>query len=118
MSFERVNIQAFLYPTPRERVADPKPVTFEVGDFVKAKIGPAKGQIGVVVVERNANYTDYEPYAGDETIGVGFAEHDDIADELKAAVAGLTKTSDDIISVVRWFDNAKQLQLVASANQG
>jgi len=71
-----------------------------------------------VVVERNANYTDYEPYAGEEEIGVGFAEHDNIADELKAAVAGLTKTRDDIISVVRWFDNAKQLQLVASASKG
>ena len=117
MPFEKVNIDTFLYPTPRERVAEPKPAAFNVGDFVRSKIGETKGKVGIVVTERNANYVDYEPYAGNESIGVGFAEHENLAEELKEIIAKVTKNRDDIISVVRWFDSPKQLQLVAAANQ-
>jgi len=114
MRFERLNLNSLIWPTPTERVSDPLETSLNVGDFVKAKIGPAKGTIGIVVVERNANYLDKVDEVGDESIGVGFAEHENLEPDLKKAISGLTGSDDDIVTTIRWFDNVRQLQVISS----
>jgi len=117
MSFKRISIESLIFPVPTEKIQNPKPTELNVGDFVKAKIGPAKGKIGIVVVERNGNYEDYVDEINQESIGVGFAEHDELDPVLESALAGLTGTVDNIISTVGWFDSVKQLELLASAGE-
>lgn len=63
-----------MYPTPKERIKNPVPTAFGIGDVVKVLIGPATGKRGVVVVGRNGNFVDYEPYVAENAIGVSVFE--------------------------------------------
>jgi hypothetical protein len=104
-----------LYPPPSVRVKDPQKTAFNPGDVVKIGIGPATGRIGIVAVERNANYQDYEPYAGDEAIGVRVAEQVTESLVLREIISGLVGKTNGIKSVLRWFDDASQLFLLQKA---
>ncbi len=111
MEFQSFNVAKEFYPTPSQRVENPVETELVSGDIVRALVGPATGKIGIVVVERNGNYIDYEPYCHKEGIGVGFAEQEDLAPELAGIVEQLTKNS-TIINVVRWFEPSNQLEVV------
>ncbi|HJX06049.1 MAG TPA: hypothetical protein VJ461_05010 [Candidatus Nanoarchaeia archaeon] len=101
-----------LYPTPEERLKSAKPGSYEVGSMVKVLIGPAKGRIGVVLVDRNANYSDYEPYAGKESIGVAVVEKESLDKNLEARLLEEGFRSEDFSkTVIRWFDGPDQLEL-------
>lgn len=99
------NIDSCIYPVPRNRIATPKLSAFSVGDFVRAKVGGATGHIGTVVCERNGNYSDFLDQVNFESIGVGFAESEEI-DKLLAKLA--------TISVIRWFSNPEELELLSA----
>ncbi len=101
-----------IYPTPKRRKEDAVETPLNRGDVVRILIGPAIGKIGVVVVERNANYGDYEPYASDESIGVRVAEESTDGAELAELVDRLTQRTNRIKTVTRWFDDTTQLEIV------
>ncbi len=112
--FRFASIESLIHPTPRNRIENPIPTTINRGDLVRAKIGPATGKLGFVVVERNGNYSDYELYCNQESIGVGFSEDNSIDSDLKKVLGNLIPKK---ISVVRWFDSPDQLEVVASVKQ-
>lgn len=105
-----------LYPTPKRRIENPIPTVFQVGDLVKILIGPAKGKLGSVVVERNGNYVDYEPYSAKEDIAVQVVEAMQLAPGLRDFIkdTGLVAGTEDTFSeaAVRWFDTPDQLEFV------
>jgi len=107
----------FLYPTPKKRRKDAHETDLMPGDVVKAKIGPATGSVGIVVVERNGNYSDKELSSDDESIAVGFAEKTDTHPVLQNVVDGLTGTSSRVRNTVRWFDSPEQLEVVEKASR-
>lgn len=113
--FEWVDIDSFIFPNPRERIGNPEDTPLQRGDIVQAKIGPATGKLGIVVVERNGNYEDCLDEVGLEQIGVGFAEGNpidqDLMKMLESARSGLIPK---IRTVIRWFDSPEQLEVVAS----
>ena len=111
MSFTIDTIGSF-YPTPVDRVKNPQPTPYQVGDMVEFLIGPAKGKYGKVVVERNGNYNDYEPYVDSESIGVAVVEREDLCPDLERAVSQLSSPESFVHTVVRWCDNPQQLKLV------
>ncbi len=104
------------YPTPIRRVETPTPTIFQRGDLVKALIGPAIGRVGAVVVERNGNYSDYEPYVSEDSIGVSFAEREELDLELENLVRGLIDHEATVRTVVRWFDSTEQLEFASSTD--
>ena len=104
-----------LYPTPERRIENPAPTVYQPGDIVKILIGPATDRLGRVVVERNGNYHDYEPYSASEGIGVEVVERRGLAPELEKMIAELTDPECLVHKVVRWFDNPQQLELVRKA---
>jgi hypothetical protein len=109
--FEVFNFEKMLYPTPKIRVENPVETVLHRGDLVRLKIGPAEGRIGFVVVERNGNYKDYEPYCSSESIGVGVAEDIDLDSNLRSAIEQLTG-HENLKTVVRWCDSPDQLELL------
>jgi hypothetical protein len=107
-----LSIDKFIYTTPRVRVEKPEPTELISGDVVKAKIGPAKGKIGFVVVDRNGNYVDREINASEKSIGVGFSENFTFPYcEIKDAVEQMIKSRASV-GVVRWFDSPDQLEII------
>ena len=103
-----LDIGSFFYPCPKERKADAVPGPFAVGTVVEMLEGPAKGKIGAVVVDKNSNYQDSEPYVGDDSIGVAVLGNADINEILAASLEkGGVKSSD--LKELRWFDGAYQL---------
>ena len=108
------NIEKVFSPTPKKRVENPIKTELQPGDLVKALAGLANSKIGFVVIERNGNYEDSEPNAGEESIGVGFAEQASLAPELKKAVEQLTDKP-TINTVIRWFDSPDQLEVMEKA---
>lgn len=102
------------YPTPQLRIESPTETPLLRGDLVKILIGPAIDKIGEVVVERNGNYSDSEPYCSAESIGVQVVELAKIDPVLMKALGGIANMSDDGLSetAVRWFDSPDQLELV------
>ncbi len=109
------SIENTFYPTPKRRIENPVETELQPGDLVRARIGRVKGDIGIVVVERNGNYEDYEPYVNRESIGVEFVEGVDLAPELLTVVKHLAESNDLQQTVVRWFDNTDQLELLGRA---
>jgi len=103
------------YPTPKQRIENPVNTLYNPGDIVKILIGPAKERIGKVVVERNGNYSDYEPYANAEGIGVSVVERENFVTELERAVQELSDKEALVHSVIRWFDTPDQLALIKKA---
>jgi hypothetical protein len=105
-----------LYPTPKRRIENPIPTFFQVGDLVRILTGPATGKIGQVVVERNANYEDKEPYSADEDIAVSAVEPTQIDPFLRGLItsSGSVIDSEDAFTetAVRWFDTPDQLELI------
>jgi len=108
-----------LYPTPKIRVDNPLPTVYEVGDRVRILIGSATGKEGVVVVDRNGNYKDYEPYCSKESIGVAVLEKGKIDPVLRAVMTEIdNKFSKPLYrSVIRWFDTPDQLELIEESNE-
>ncbi len=104
-----------IYPTPKRRKEDAVETPLKRGDIVKILIGPATGKIGIVVVERNANYQDSEPYSSDESIGVKVAEESDEGAELAGMIDSLTQRPNRIKTSTRWFDDTTQLEVVQKA---
>ena len=113
--FVSIDWESMIYPTPKERVENPIGTRLSSGDIVRINVGPARGKIGIVVVERNGNYVDSEPYCDDESIGVKVAEETPEDPTIKAIVDRLTSRDNSIRTVVRWFDNDEQLTLMQSA---
>ena len=105
---------ADFYPTPERRKEDAVDTTFHVGDLVRALVGPAVGRIGCVVVDRNGNYEDYEPYASEDSIGVRFAEREELDPLLRTIAEGLIDHEATGVTVTRWFDGPKQLEFAGS----
>ena len=103
------------YPTPTKRIENPHPAIFNPGDIVRSKIGPSRGQLGVVVVERNDNYIDSQDSCLPEDIGVKFAEAnitlEDLGELVKTIIDGEIPT---IRTVTRWFSDPDELETVAS----
>ena len=114
MSLVPFDVENF-YPTPKIRIENPVPTHYKVGDIVKVLIGPATEKFGAVVVEKNGNYRDYEPYCSAESIGVAVMEKRDFHPDLARIVEQLSGPSSLIHTVVRWFDNPEQLDLVMRA---
>lgn len=107
-----------LYPTPQMRVESPQESFFHPGDVVRMEVGPATGKIGIVVVERNGNYLDSEPYRNDEAIGVSVAEEaPEVHPVLKEVIDKLTQGQTNVRTVVRWFDNPEQLTLLQTESK-
>ena len=115
MSTEKFDLERFLRPTPKERISNPKKTEVNVGDIVKSKIGLSKGNIGIVVVERNANYLDKLGEICDDSIGVSFAEHENIEPILEKITRELAGRKNDIEVNIRWFDDTSQFEIIASA---
>lgn len=120
MTFEPSRWRPFsvneLYPTPMNRIENPIPTVFEKGDLVIILIGPATGKIGQVVVERNANYVDKEPYSADDDIAVQVVELMQLAPSLRDIIiaSDLVIDSGEVFTeaAIRWFDTPDQLELV------
>lgn len=116
MGFRNFDIGEF-YPTPKNRKKNAKETDLHPGDVVRAKVGPVSGQIGFVVVERNGNYKDSEPYVDDERIGVGIFEQDDVHPTVQQIVKGLSGEDISKHNTVRWFDSPDQLEVVERASK-
>lgn len=114
MPIERLNINNLIWPTPKEKISNPKKTEVNVGDFVRSKIGSVKGKIGIVVVERNANYVDKIDEVQDDSIGIAFAEHENYDAKIKEIISKLTGNNDDISINIRWFNNTSQFEILAS----
>lgn len=115
MSTEKFDFERFFWPTPKERISNPKTTEVNVGDIVKSKIGLSKGNIGIVVIERNANYIDKLDVVRDDSIGVSFAEHENIEPIPEKITRELTGRRNDIVVNIRWFDDSSQFEIIASA---
>jgi hypothetical protein len=87
---------------------------------VKILVGPATGRLGLVVIDRNGNYIDYEPYSAADSIGVQVVEPMQIAPELRELLISDRFIANDEDSLretaVRWFDSPEQLELVMSSS--
>lgn len=107
-------ISEMFFPTPKERKEDATEEVLKVGDLVECLIGPAIGKIGVVVIDRNGNYVDYQDQAGINSIGVQVIERMDTQDPVSQALlqSGLVKPDASFESATRWFDGPEQLSLV------
>lgn len=101
------------YPTPRQRIENSVAVALQKGDLVKVLIGPAIGKTGIVVVERNGNYIDYEPYSGPECIAVAVFERRQLDPIMEKIVVDATQDPEALYHrQVRWFDGPDQLELM------
>lgn len=107
-----------LYPTPRQRIENPLTTAFNVGDLVKVLVGPATGKNGLVVVDRNGNYVDYEPYSSADSIAVSVFERKEMDPTMERIIVGLTQDPETMYHrQVRWFDGPDQLELVQRQEQ-
>ena len=98
---------------PKSRIDNPLPVPYDVGDLVRLRRGPAKGRIGVIVVDRNENYKDYEERSRKESIGVFVTERPKVQPFLEQLVIEITGSGmDPCDGVVRWEEDSSQLELV------
>lgn len=105
-----LDISTIMYPCPRERKWDAVPGQYATGTIVKLLVGPAKGKTGTVVVDRNSNYQDFEPYAGRDSIGVVVLGTINMNETLETLLQkGGVKSSDFTFNELRWFDSAEQL---------
>ena len=71
--------------------------------------------MGVVLVERNGNYHDSEPYCSEESRGVQVIQTMDIDDTLleKLTEMGVPTDGNAMAErVTRWFDGVHQLELL------
>lgn len=100
------------YPLPKERIENPVSTVYGLGDVVEILIGPAKGRLGQVVIDRNGNYCDSEPYATAESIGVEITERRQVCLGLQRLISQILDPESMSHTVVRWFDSADQLELV------
>jgi hypothetical protein len=101
-------------PTHQIRVENPLDTLLKVGDLVKLLVGPAKGGIGEVVVERNGNYVDCDPYARPDSIGVHVVERANIDPELVQTLGAIADLSEYSLfgTTIRWCGSSEQLELV------
>lgn len=107
-----------LYPTPRQRIENPLPTAFNVGDLVKVLVGPSTGKNGLVVVDRNGNYVDYEPYSSADSIAVSVYERKEMDPTMERIIVELTQDPESMYHrQVRWFDGPDQLELVQKTKQ-
>jgi hypothetical protein len=116
------NIKLFrpeeFYPIPQDRVKSPRKTIFETGDIVEILIGPATGRLGRIVVDRNGNYNDCEPYCDPEGVGVSVVEETNTSEQIQKIIGGLTTQDPRAHTVVRWFDGkdiTQQLKLVSKS---
>jgi hypothetical protein len=112
--FELFHVEDF-YPTPKQRIDNPITAPYDNGSPVRVLIGPAKGNLGIVVVDRNANYVDHEPYVGPESIGVLVTELEDLPPFIEKGLVGEASSQALSKGVVRWFNGAGQLEPVNDA---
>ncbi len=118
MVFEIYGIFKDIYPTPKQRVENPVNTYYRPGDIVKILVGPATGRIGKVVVERNGNYTDYEPYSSEESIGVAVPEREILASAIEQMIKErIIDAESRIKTIIRWFDGPEQLEIVKEAHE-
>jgi len=103
MTFKITSPEGF-YPTPANKVDAPKITLYDKGDIVEILIGPATGRLGKVVVPRNGNYKDNEPYVNGESIGVEVVERMEFDSNLEKIVELLEDHESKVRKVVRWFD--------------
>ncbi len=111
--FEIFNPESF-YQAPKHRIDNPLPAPYDRGDIVEILEGPVKGRLGKVVVERNGNYKDFEPYANEESIGVAVVERIPVNPNLENMVKDLIDPESRVHTVVIWCDgeeSEKQLRL-------
>jgi hypothetical protein len=111
--FRFASIEGMLYPAPTERTENPQPTELQKGDMVDILVGPAAGKVGLVVVERNGNYKDSEPYASPESIGVQVIQQITMDETLRNALIGTGNVAPDstLEQAIRWFDEPDQLRL-------
>lgn len=133
--FTVVPLEAFLtglYPTPKNRKADPIATDFEPGDLVHINIGPAIGRVGLVLVERNHNYHDYEPYTAPNSVGVQVVRQVEPGEDTDDPITKVFREGEEAGAVaicrewpeLRWFDSPvdfpgepqPQLTLLARTN--
>ncbi|MBP7708789.1 hypothetical protein KA107_03815 [Candidatus Pacearchaeota archaeon] len=114
MSLVPFGVESF-YPTPTHRISNPVRTQYQVGNTVRILIGPKTGSLGRIIVERNGNYSDFEPYCGKECIGVEVVERRTLCPELERVVTELKDHESMVHTVVRWFDDPTQLELFRDA---
>ncbi len=95
-----------------KRVENPEPTVYQRDDIVRVLVGPAEGRLGKIIVERNGNYIDYEPYCSADSIGVTVVERMDLHLYLEKMITALNDHESLIHTVVRWFDSPEELELV------
>lgn len=107
-------ISEMFFPTPKERREDATEEALKVGDLVECLVGPAIGKIGLVIIDRNGNYVDYQDHAGIDSIGVQVVERMNQGNPAVQALlqSGLVSPDARFESATRWFDDPEQLSLV------
>lgn len=111
--FQRCSIIYVIMPFER-RVDDPTPTVLQAGDVVEILAGPATGKIGLIAVDRNANFVDCDLYARPDSIGVDVVEAVEIDLELLGVLqeGGLIPADGTLQLSRRWFSNDADLALV------
>ena len=102
-----------LYPTPQRRKSDAVECQYPVGSIVKVLVGSRTGKVGVVVVDRNDNYIDSEPYCSDESVGIRVDGRIEVDSELeKGLISGGISPKDFEYGETLWFDDWDQLKFI------
>ena len=117
MSMQEWDWESQIFPTPRERKQSAEDTMLKPGDIVKILVGPATGMLGIVVVERNENYADYEPDVNPDAIGVKVAEESVDGSAFPELIDALTQRPNRIKTVTRWFDDLTQLEIIQKVDK-
>lgn len=120
--FRQRSIEATWFPTPRVRREDSMSLFYTdgkkvmVGDIVRALKGSVEGMLGVVVVDRNGNYEDYEPYTNQDSIG--FVVFPEVNSEIVQLIESITNDPESLYDyAARWADTPDQLELVLASTE-
>ena len=73
---------SWLYLTPKELIDNPEPTAFKSWDIVEILEGSSKWKLWTVIVPRNGNYKDYEPYMNKESVWILVVVTDSPKDQL------------------------------------
>lgn len=96
-----------------ERIENPVETSLRPSDLVRILVGPAEGNLGIVIIERNGNYANKEINVDDESIGVSVIEETPVVEPLKDFIIKFTgNTRATKQKATRWFDSSEQLELV------
>lgn len=107
--------KAFDLSFPSKRIENPVKSEYSLGDLVRAKVGPAEGNLGIVVVDRNSNYEDGWRGEPEDLIAVAFAEKIELPEEAKLIFKKLSGTDFPVEFAVRWFGPEGKLDFVKKA---